>query len=375
MRHPPMDVGIGVGSGPPLARTLAMVRVARALGVTSVWVVDHLTGFFPKVMWDSQFTWLSRRGGSPDAFFEWQTLAGHLASRAGRLQLGVGVTEAIRRHPVVLAQAALTLSHLTRRPPILGIGSGEAENVTPYGLSFDRPVSRLEEALEVLRMCFTATGSMSFEGDFFTLDEATLDLVPGVGGMPRIWLGAHGPRMLRLTGRHADGWLPAIPMSPEEYARSLGVVHASAVEHGRDPSSIVPAMTVPYVVGRNAADVDIQLRHPAVRFLALLAPDQTWQQAGFRHPLGEGFGGITEFVPDRYDRSDLQDAIEAVPDELLRARLVAGTPDEVVGRLRELGEAGLQHVVLSPVSPIVSRRALVFAARTLPSIVRRLRNG
>ncbi len=352
-----------------------MVQVARALGLTSVWVVDHLTGFFPRDMWDSRFTWLSRRGGSPDAFFEWQTLAGHLASRAGRLQLGVGVTEAIRRHPVVLAQAALTLSHLTLRPPILGIGSGEAENVTPYGLSFDRPVSRLEEALQVLRMCFAGSRAMSFDGDFFTLDGASLDLPPGVGGMPQIWLGAHGPRMLRLTGRYADGWLPAIPMSAEDYAGSLGVIHASAVEHGREPSSIVPAMTVPYLVGRNAADVDLQLHHPAVRFLALLAPDRMWQQAGFRHPLGEGFGGMAEFVPDRYDRSDLEDAIDAVPGELLRQRLVAGTPDEVVGRLWELGEAGLQHVILSPVSPIVSRRALLFAARTLPSIVRRLKSG
>lgn len=64
-------------------------------------------------------------------------MLGHLASRAGRLRLGVGVTEAVRRNPVVLAQAMITLAHLTKRAPILGLGSGERENTVPYGLSLD----------------------------------------------------------------------------------------------------------------------------------------------------------------------------------------------------------------------------------------------
>ena len=56
--------------------------------------------------------------------------------------------EAYRRHPVTLAQAFVTIDHLTRGRAILGIGNGERENVEPYGMAFTKRVGRLEESLE-----------------------------------------------------------------------------------------------------------------------------------------------------------------------------------------------------------------------------------
>src|SRR5256714_5612921 len=61
---------------------------------------------------------------------------------------------------------------------------------------------------------------------------------PNWGSPPPIWLGAHGPRMLRLTGRYADGWLPSYPMEAGDYAERLSVVRSAAREAGRDPASI-----------------------------------------------------------------------------------------------------------------------------------------
>ena len=75
------------------------------------------------------------------------------------MRLGVGVTEPIRRHPVLIAQAMMTLSHLTKRAPILGIGAGERMNIDPYGLDFSEPVTRLEEALQIIRLCLSAPGT------------------------------------------------------------------------------------------------------------------------------------------------------------------------------------------------------------------------
>ncbi len=340
-----------------------------------MWLVDHLTGFFPKSVWTPDFTWLAKGGGSPDAFYEWQVVAGHLASRVGRMRIGIGVTEAVRRHPVVLAQAALTLGHLTGRPPILGVGAGEAENIVPYGLSFEQPVSRLAEALEVMRACFAADGPLDFDGRFFRLHGAVFDLRPSLVGTPEIWLAAHGPRMLELAGRYADGWYPAVPMGPQRYAESLASIRAAANQAGRDPSAITASMQLFYLVGRNDADIARQLEHPAVRYLALLAPDSVWKAAGAAHPLGDGFGGMVDIVPGELDRRQVEEAIAAVPTDLLANRLVTGTASEVVSKIRELAEAGLSHVVLSPVSPLVSRRALTHTVRTLPGMVRHLRSG
>ena len=138
-------LGITVLTGRPLAGAL---RAARVFGFDTAWTVDHFLGFFPEQLWDRDFTWLAGPAASPHEYFEYQSLLGYLAARAGKVRLGVGVTEPTRRHPVLLAQAFLTLAHMTKRAPILGIGSGERENIEPYGLDFHRPVSRLDEAFK-----------------------------------------------------------------------------------------------------------------------------------------------------------------------------------------------------------------------------------
>lgn len=371
---PRVDVGWHLGTAPPFRTMRVMARVGRMLGADSLWVVDHLTGWFPKDLWTPELTWLGR-GPGRDAYFEWQTAIGAMAPVAGRARLAVGVTEPIRRHPVVLAQAALTLSHLTRRPPILGIGAGEAENVVPYGLPFDRPVSRLAEALEVIRLCLDADGPVDFEGAFFRLEHATFDLRPGAGGRPEVWVAAHGPRMLELTGRFGDGWYPTFPMRPEEYAASLGSVRSAAVAAGRDPDGITPSFQAFCVPAPTDELARRWLEHPAVRFMALLAPDAAWRSAGLVHPLGAGFRGVVDFVPGAQPAELLWDAIGRVPADLMAEQTIWGSPATIVSRLRGLAEAGMRHVVLAPVSPLVSRRALLHTVRLLPGIVRRLRTG
>jgi phthiodiolone/phenolphthiodiolone dimycocerosates ketoreductase len=289
--------------------------------------------------------------------------------------LGIGVTEAIRRNPVVLAQAALSLSHVMKTAPILGIGSGEAENVVPYGLDFERPVARLEEAAEIIRRCLDSSDAFEFKGRYFAIDHAGLALRPGRGGIPRLWIAAHGPRTLRLTGRFGDGWYPAVPMTPDAYATSLGVIRSAAAEAARSADPIVPSMQIFCAIGSSAGEVERQLDHPAIRSMALLAPDSSWKAAGLTHPLGDGFGGAFDFIPGRYTRAQIEDAIARVPSSLLGSQLIAGTPAEIVARIRALGEAGLRHCVISPVSPLVSRRALGFTLRSLPGIIRKLRTG
>lgn len=368
-----LSVGINIGTSPPVGLSRIMARTAGWMGADVLWLVDHYTGWFPQELWTPDFTWLARRGGNQDAYFDWQVMAGYHAARLPGRRLGVGVTEPLRRHPVTLAQAALTLSHLSRRPFILGIGAGEAENTVPYGVDFERPVARLEEALQVIRLCFESLGPVDFDGRFFKLDRAILDVAPGRGGQPEIWVAAHGRRMLRLTGLYGDGWYPTLPMTPDEYRESLDSVRAVATEQGRDGDGITAAMQAFYLAAPDRSTAERWLTHRAIRFLALLAPDAMWQKAGVRHPLGEGFRGLVDFVPSHHQPSAIEAAIEAVPAEVLAGYLLWGTPDDVVDRLRTLGDAGLEHVSLAPVAPLVSRRALLFTLRTLPQITGRLR--
>ena len=173
-----ISVGLQLGTQPPLSATRAFLLGARAMRLDSVMLIDHFQNVFPSVIWDKELTWLAAQRPTPHEFFDYQVLLGYLASRVGRMRLGVGVTEPIRRHPILIAQAMMTLSHLTKRAPILGIGAGERMNIDPYGLDPSRPVTRLEEALQIIRLCLSTRGPITFSGKHFRLERATMDLKP-----------------------------------------------------------------------------------------------------------------------------------------------------------------------------------------------------
>ncbi len=338
-------------------------------------VADHFQSLLPTAIWDKEFSWVAAQNTTPHELFDYQVLLGYLASRAGRLRIGVGVTEPIRRHPVLIAQAMLTLTYMTKRPPILGIGAGERENIDPYGLDFTKPVGRLEESLQIIRLCFSSQGPIDFHGEHYQLNRAPMDLRPLASKYPEVWIAADGPRMLRLTGKYGDGWYPTAQLSPETYAAKLEVVRASAREAGRDPAAITPALHQFVAIASSEQEARAMLLNTKVgRFGALLAPADLWDQVGLEHPFGEQFRGYFDFVPERYDRKTLDEALAAVPTELIGYGLLWGTPEQVVGKLRAFGEVGLRHVVLNLASALISRRVTFYGLRAIRSIARSLSN-
>ena len=290
------------------------------------------------------------------------------------MRLGVGVTEPIRRHPVLIAQAMMTLSHLTKRAPILGIGAGERMNIDPYGLDPSEPVTRLEEALQIIRLCLSAQGPITFSGKHYRLDRARMDLKPASGRVPEIWVAGHGPRMLQLTGRYGDGWYPTTVVSPQEYAAKLATVRAAAAEAGRNAAAITPALHRFMVVATSEREARAMLKTKVIRALGLMAPADLWRQSGAVHPFGEHFNALVDFVPDHYDRQTMDEAIAAVPaDMIAEGPLLWGSPQQVAAKLRAFGDAGLRHVVLAPVSGLVSKRAALYGLWATGRIARSLR--
>jgi phthiodiolone/phenolphthiodiolone dimycocerosates ketoreductase len=364
-----------VGTQPPLRRIALMTRVARMARLDAVWTVDHFQGWFPQELWNRRMSWTASPDSTPHAYFDYQALVGHLADRVGHMQLGVAVTETLRRHPVLLAQTAMSWSHMTKSAPILGIGAGERENTVPYGIAFDRPVARLEEALPIIRRCFESRGPFDVNGEFFDLDKAVMDLDPAPGRRPQIWVAAHGPRMLRLAGRYGDGWYPTFPMSPERYASSLARIRTAAKEAGRDGRLIVPGAQMVVVVGRTEREARKYLGERIMRFLALLAPASMWAEHGFDHPFGGEFRGLVDFIPTEHPVDQLEAALAKVPVDAVAGSVVWGTPSMVLDRLESYVDAGLRHLVLNPASAVVSRRSALYSFRAVLSILRRLRRS
>ncbi|MEU1878553.1 LLM class flavin-dependent oxidoreductase [Streptosporangium sp. NPDC020072] len=353
----------------------SLLDLARTAGFDTFLVFDHLINIFPRQVWDTDFTYLASELSTPDRCLDYATLLGHFATRAGQVQLAIGVTDPNRRHPAVLAQSALTLAQITEQAPILGIGAGALENLKPYGVPYDRQVERVEDALRMLRMFFDSEGPHDFQGKVFTLDKALMGLRAPEGRTPRIWVGGNRPRMLELAGRYADGWLPSELVAPDEYARRLAVVRSAAADAGRDPASVVAAGGVPIVVAETDEAARKLLQAKPIRFLALHASAAGWRRHGVTHPFGERYRGLTELLPHLLTRDEVERAMAEIPDELVSEQAIVGSPQTVLDGIRKLVDAGLRHPMLIPVSALADPEAAGFTMETAVWLSSQLRSA
>jgi phthiodiolone/phenolphthiodiolone dimycocerosates ketoreductase len=332
----------------PLVRAGHLAAVAA--GVDSFWVPDHINSLFPRSICTAKYMGAAKLAPSPDAYLEPWTMLGYIAAhnRLGRLRLGVSVTDTARRNPAVTAQAAVTLHLLTRGRAILGIGTGEREGNEPYGVDWTKPVARFEEALATILALWCSKGEpVNRDSPYFPLHKAVFDLPPYKGRWPQIWVAAHGPRMLRITGRYADAWFPAFIFRSKDYARGLDAVLSAASDAGRDPSAVTPAVLLAVVTGRSEDDVDEALESEGAKMYGLTASAEVWARHGVEHPLGADFTGAQDIQPQTLDEQTVLEYTAKVPRSLLNEMYLTGTPDQVIEQVAQWRDQGLRYVIVA----------------------------
>ena len=343
----------------------------------SFWLPDHLNSLFPRAVVTPKYVAAARLIPDVDACLEPWTVLGNFAARnrLGRLRLGTSVTDVGRRNPAVTAQAAVTLHLLTRGRAILGIGTGEREGNEPYGVDWSKPVARFEEAMATIRALWNSGGELvTRDSPFFPLHNAIFALPPYRGKWPEIWIAAHGPRMLRATGRYADAWFPALITRPKDYAAGLEKVRAAASDAGRDPLSITAANWFFVVTGASRGEVDDALGSTVQKAFALNAPAELWARHGARHPLGENFTGGQDLIPQVFDEQTVLSYTADVPISIAKEGFLTGTPDKVIEQAAEWRDHGLGYPVLANISTVQpSLRRGLAANVPFARILRRLR--
>ncbi len=334
---------------PPVEGVIRGARRADEGPFDSLWWPDHLMAWHPQSIWYSSP--LSGFMPNPHIYVDTVAALAAAAVHTERILLGSAVTEPVRRHPAMLAQEFLTLDHFSKGRVILGLGSGERENIEPYGLDFSRPVSKFEEAVKIIRLLWEHDEPVQFEGEFWKLEDAVVGMAPfgtnadGTRRYPPIWSGAHGPRMLDIVGKQLDGWLPTYLGGVDVWGHGWAAVRSAAAAAGRE-DAVTAALYAMVVVDEDPDEVDRICDHPIVKAWQLVTPSWAFEKLGYRHPLGEGWNGFRDYVPTRLERDDALKAIDAVPLEVSRTYLLSGTPDEIVAELRDFQRAGLAHAVL-----------------------------
>jgi alkanesulfonate monooxygenase SsuD/methylene tetrahydromethanopterin reductase-like flavin-dependent oxidoreductase (luciferase family) len=177
-------------------------------------------------------------------FLDTWTLLSYVAARTERIHLSGNVLNLPLRPPAVLARAAASLDLLSDGRFDLGLGAGGFwDAIAAMGgrrLSPGQAVDALSEAIDVIRGVWDAGNRtpLRIDGTYYQVDGAKRGPAPAhpIG----IWLGAYKPRMLRLIGRKADGWLPSLAYleSLEALAVSNAVIDEAATGAGRDPRAV-----------------------------------------------------------------------------------------------------------------------------------------
>jgi len=212
---------------------------AESLGYHSAWVQEHTLG--TAVTLDPV------------------TLLGYASALTGALRLGSAVLLAGLRDPVHLAKSLATLDRLSGGRLIAGVGLGGNRRIYPvFGLTDDRRVRRFTESVALMKQLWTQP-YVSFRGEFFTVDRASLEPKPIQQPHPPIWVGAHHPTALRRAIRLGSGWIGAGAASTADFMADVEILRRGLAEANRDPSTFSLAKRVYIAVDRNKARAEQRL--------------------------------------------------------------------------------------------------------------------
>jgi alkanesulfonate monooxygenase SsuD/methylene tetrahydromethanopterin reductase-like flavin-dependent oxidoreductase (luciferase family) len=233
-------------------------------------------------------------------FLDTWSLIPTLLAETRRISFFTDVANLPLRPPAVMAKAAASLDLLSGGRFELGLGAGGLPDIIAgFGGPRRTPgesVEALDEAIDVIRLLWSNERSVSFDGKHYRLDDARPGPRPAhpIG----IWVGAFKPRMLRLVGRKADGWLPSLGVLTREELRAGNErIDAAAEQAGRDPGSIRRIINLQGVIGEESAPARSEL---PVGYLAgepLAGSADWWAQtlAGF---VDDGFDTLVFWPVD-----------------------------------------------------------------------------
>jgi F420-dependent oxidoreductase-like protein len=257
------------------------------LGYVGLYRSDHFTNMRPPLK-DSLEMWIS---------LAW------LADNTRRIEFGPMVSPLSFRDPVFTARMGKDVDDLSGGRLILGVGAGWQEHEhTKFGfdlLELKPRFDRFEEGVQVIHQLLKSEDPVSFEGEYYKVEEAELLPRPQRAGGPPLLIGGRGwNRTLPLTARYADEWNFGFRPAAE-FARLNSRLNELLEQEGRRPEQVRRSVVNVTVFGRDDADLARKL-----------------EQRGYSEEAIEEFG------------------------------MIVGTAPQIAEQIAEYGEAGAERVLL-----------------------------
>ena len=322
---------VAVGFGIPYDRpgrwkdTVDFVVQADRLGVDSVWSAEA---------WGS------------DAV----TPLAYLASRTERIKLGSGIIQTGTRTPALVAMTSATLQLLSGGRFLLGLGTSGPQVIEGWhGVSFDAPVTRMREIVEIVRLALSGE-RVTYRGDVYELplpggEGKALRLGLSAAAPVPIYLATLGPRSLVLTGAIADGWLGTSFM-PEHAEVFITHLRRGAEQAGRSLSDL------DLHAGGVVAFADdpsglIAARRPGIAFTlgAMGSAKTNFYNDAFSRA---GYDELAKRVQSFWIEGRREEATALIPDEIVLQTNLLGTDAMVAERIAAYQKAGITTIRIAP---------------------------
>jgi probable F420-dependent oxidoreductase len=279
---------------------------------------------------------------APELYNRSATIAvAEMAARTSRCTVGTAIAYGVGRSPLTLAAEARDLDELADGRFVLGVGNGTRRMISDWhGQDPDAPAVRMEELVTLLRRLWRQHREpVEHEGRFYRLRLApTGDPTEPLREDIPIYTAGVNPRMVEVAGRVADGLLGHVLFTTgyiEDVVRPA--IEQGAQRTGRDPSDVRVASLV-----LAAVDDDPEVvRRAAAAQLAFYASAKTYAPVLER----SGFADEGAAVREAFARGDEDAMVAAIPDRMVDALAVAGTPADVRSQLRRY-EGLLDHAIL-----------------------------
>jgi F420-dependent oxidoreductase-like protein len=287
------------------------------------------------------------------------TPLGWLAARTERIRLGSAILQIPGRSPALAAMTAATLDRLSGGRALLGLGaSGPQVSEGWHGVRFARQLDRTRDYIAVVRRAL-AREQVRHRGATLELPlpggpgkALKLTIAPVQERIP-VYLAAIGPRNTALAGEIADGVLPAL-FAPEHAATLTGALAEGATRAGRTLADVDLAPAMSLEIGDDLARARDAMRP----HLALYVGGMGSRQRNFYNELAcrYGFADAARRVQEHYLAGRREEAMAALPGELIDAVALCGPADRVRDRLRAHRAAGVGTLIVSPVAREPDRR-------------------
>jgi 5,10-methylenetetrahydromethanopterin reductase len=318
-----------------IARTIEIARIADEAGIESIWALEDPDG------WDA-FAVLTA-----------------MARVTERIRLGTGVTNPYYRHPSLIAASVSTLDLLSDGRAFLGLGRGQSEWYQhALGIRVGKPVRAIEETFDLLDQWWSPEmrASSTETASEYQVNAWERVIRPLQSHLP-IYLAAVGPLALKVAGRHTDGVLFNDLASLSFMRQAIAEVRAAARAAGRRPERLSFYARAGIVITDDPEPLYERRKSTVAAIHALPGMERLLETEGIdterviadvrqamrtQETLDQG-GGFR----DLRRGGDLEAAKRAIPSELMRDLVVAGSIADVRARLAQFAEIGITHVFLA----------------------------